>query len=68
MIIRKDEVFGCRFEEKGSDKIMCFNCMFGGGPGEGFIGIKGEDLLTLEIEGRGKVYICDFCSNILNRV
>jgi len=65
MIINKEEVFGCRFEEKGSEKIMCFHCMFNGG--DGFIGIKENDLLTVEIEGTGKAYICDFCSGILNR-
>jgi len=67
MIIDKEDILGCRFEE-GSEKITCFNCMFHGNVGDGFIGIKGEDLLTTEIEATGKAYICDFCSEILNRI
>ena len=30
MIINKEDVLGCTFEEKGSEKTMCFNCMFNG--------------------------------------
>jgi len=66
MIIDKDEIIGCNFEEKGSLKIMCFDCMFNGYGG--FSGLKKENILTYDIEGTRNAYICDFCSKILNRM